>query len=114
MRRALSPGGGGAAVPSRAGAVSPYSGMAAGAYPQAGLQGPYPLPVPQWQATGGFPPAPPQALVPWAAPVQRRQAAPWWALLFSGLGLGSALALLGSLLMRWLRRSSGQALPGAA
>lgn len=65
--------------------------------------------APQWQGYGRPGPGPtlPYPVPPVRWPVVSPQpSAPWWALLIGGLGLGSALATLASLLWRWLLRRS--------
>lgn len=102
MRRALSPGEAGGGRPA---VSSTYGPPVVQGYP--GVQGSYAVP-------GAMPPALP-APSPWPALppfrlLQQRSGAPWWALLFSGLGLGTAVALLANLFVQWLRRKARPAL----
>lgn len=136
LRRAASPGAAGAAATAGAavavGPAAPSAAAAGSAAPPFGVHrqvppsipgmGPAAFPQPQpgvmwhqggayppWQVPGqAVPPAPPPP--PWHLSVLESPA-PWWALLLGGLGLGSALAFLGSLL--WRRRAQQELTPGA-
>lgn len=79
---------------------APYAPMPPGAGP--------PGIAPPWQQAGGFAPWQAYTPGPMGHPPPQEPPAPWWVLLLGGLGFGSAVAMLGTLL--WRRNSQRSAL----